>query len=72
MGQAVVMAEDVMGSQSLVDATHEAMQDGGIPQQLLVVDGRQTGTEVVTGQHCHSWAREAVAGELWMLLLGDE
>ena len=62
-----------MGSQSPVDATHEAMQEGGIPQHSLVVDeGRQTGTEVVTGQGCHSWARETVAGELWMLLLGEE
>ena len=61
-----------MGSQLPLDATHEAMQDGGIPQHSLVVDGRQTGTEVVTGQDCHSWARETVAGELWMLLLGEE
>lgn len=65
--------EDVMGSHSLADVTQEATQEGGTPQHSLVVDdGRQTGIEVVTGQGCHSWAKDTVAGELWMLLHGEE
>ena len=74
MGQAVVMAAaDDTGSHSPTEATQEATQAGGRLHRSLEEDGRQTGMEeVVTGHDCQSWARETVAGELWMLLLGDE
>lgn len=68
MEETVEMGPEPMDIHSLQDT----MEVVGTPQHPLVVAGTQTGTAVVTGgsDGFHSWPR--VAGELWMLLLGDE
>ena len=70
MGETVEMGPEGTDIHSLQDT----MEVAGIPQHSLVVAGKQFSTAVVTGGGggFQSWAREMVAGELWMLLLGEE